>query len=78
MADPFWILRPPYVFLLLGIASICAAVVFTCKRKVWVRFNGWVHRAEEPKWFWWGVLLYYAGGLYFVGYFLLKISERSN
>jgi hypothetical protein len=64
--------------LLLGIASICAAVVFTYKGKVWVRFTGWVYRAKEPKWFWWEVALDYLIGLYLVGQFLSKISERSN
>ena len=48
MSDRFWLLRPPYIFFILGVISISAAVVFTCMGKVWVRFNGWVYRAKEP------------------------------
>jgi hypothetical protein len=66
-------MRPPYFFLILGITSILAAVVFTCTGKVWVRFNGWVYRAKEPGWFWWDVALYYLVGVWFVGYFLSKV-----
>jgi|HubBroStandDraft_5_1064220.scaffolds.fasta_scaffold731923_1 hypothetical protein len=51
MPDLASLLRPPYLFLILGIISILAAVVFTCTGKVWVRFNGWLYRAKEPGWF---------------------------
>jgi hypothetical protein len=78
MSDSFWLLKPPYIFLILGFISISAAVIFTCTGRVWVRFNGWVFRAKEPKWFWWEVALDYLIGLGFVGYFLFKISELSN
>jgi hypothetical protein len=67
------LLRPPYIFLILGVASISAATVFACVGKVWVRHNGWVYRAKEPGWFWWEVALYYLGGAWFVGHFLHKI-----
>jgi hypothetical protein len=72
------LLRPPYIFLILGVSSILAAVVFTCTGKVWVRFNGWVYRAKEPGWFWWGVVLYYVVGVWFVGDFLYKVYGLSN
>lgn len=70
MPDWYSLLRPPYVFLILGIISFTAAVVWTCTGKAWVRFHGWVYRAQEPKWFWWEVALYYLVGLGFIGYFL--------
>jgi hypothetical protein len=73
MSDPLWLLRPPQVFLILGIASIFAAVVFTRLGKVWVRFGGWVYRAKQPGWFWWDVALYYFIGVCFIGFFLCKI-----
>ena len=41
--------------------------------KVWVRFNGWVYRAQEPRIFWGEVALYYLGGVCFIGYFLSKV-----
>jgi hypothetical protein len=67
------VLRTPYDFLILGIASISAAVVFTFTGKAWVRFNGWVYRAKEPRWFWWEVALYYLAGVWFVGYFFYRV-----
>jgi hypothetical protein len=65
--------RPPHIFLILGVISISAAVIFTCTGKVWVRFNGWVYRAKEPGWFWWEVALDYLIGICFVGYFLYQV-----
>src|SRR6185437_3004564 len=67
---PDWFFRPiksPYLFLILGVISIAAAAIFTCTGKAWVRFNGWVYRAKEPKWFWWEVTLDCLLGLCFVG-----------
>jgi hypothetical protein len=66
------VLRPPYIFLILGILSISAAV-FTYMGKVWVRLNGWVYRAREPRWFWYEVALDYLIGIFFIGYFLSKV-----
>jgi hypothetical protein len=67
------ILKPPYFFLIVGVILISAATVWTCMGKVWVRFNGWVYRANEPRSFWWEVALYYLGGVCFIGYFLSKV-----
>jgi hypothetical protein len=69
------LLRPPYVFLILGGLSISAAAVFTCTGKVWVRFNGWVYRAKEPRSFWGEVAAYFLAGVCFVGYFLYNIPN---
>jgi hypothetical protein len=74
MFDPLWILRPPYIFLILGVSSISAAIVFTRKGKAWVRFQGWVYRAKEPKWFWWEIALYYLCGIGLIGYYLYLIN----
>ena len=73
MSDPFWLLKPPYIFLILGVISISAAVVFTCTGRVWVRFNGWVYRTKEPRSFWGEVAAYFLVGLFFIGYFLFEI-----
>jgi len=78
LPDLSLLLRPPYIFLILGVVSLLAAVVFTCTGKVWVRFNGWVYRAKEPGWFWWEVALDYLIGGCFIGYFLFKIYGLSN
>jgi hypothetical protein len=71
-------LRPPYIFLILGVISISAAVAFTCIGKVWVRLNGWVYRAKEPGWFWWEVAIDYLIGILFVGYYLHKVHGFSK
>jgi hypothetical protein len=65
------LLRPPYIFLIVGVISISAAAVFTFAGKVWVRFNGWVYRAREPRAFWGEVAAYYFVGVCFIGYFLV-------
>jgi len=75
MPDLNSLLRPPNVFLILGVLSISAAAVFTCTGKVWVRFKGWIYRGKEPGWFWWNVALYYLVGVCFVGCFLYRISN---
>jgi hypothetical protein len=72
LSDLTSLLRPPHVFLILGTASILAAAIFTRMGKVWVRFNGWVYRTKEPRWFWYEVALYYLGGVWFIGCFLYK------
>jgi len=72
------LLRPPYVFLILGILSISAAAVFTYTGKAWVRLNGWVYHSKEPGWFWWEVALDYLIGVFFIGYFLYKVYGLSN
>jgi hypothetical protein len=72
------LLRPPYFFLILGVISISAAAVFTGTGKVWVRFNGWVYRAKEPRAFWGNVAAYSLVGVCFIAYFLFKIKGLSN
>jgi hypothetical protein len=67
-------IRSPYVFLILGVLSISAAAVFTFVGKVWVRFNGWVYRAEEPRSFLGEVAAYFLVGIVFIGYFFYLIS----
>ncbi len=71
-------IRSPYLFLILGIISFTAAVVWTRTGKAWVRFHGWVYRAEEPNWFWWESAMYYVVGVGFIGYFLYKLYGISN
>src|ERR1035438_6236113 len=64
----------PYIFLFLGVASILAAVIWTYTGRVWVRFNGWVYRAKEPRSFWGEVAAYYLVGVCFIGYFLYLVN----
>jgi hypothetical protein len=67
-------IKSPYLFLILGLISISASAVFICLGKVWVRFNGWVFRAEEPRSFWGEVAAYSLVGVAFVGYFLYLLT----
>ncbi len=46
------------------------AVVYTYLGKAWVRFQGWVSRAEEPKRYWSEVITYYLLGGCLIGYFV--------
>jgi len=72
------VLRPPYTLLTFGMFLLFLAVVYTYTGKAWIRFHGWVYRAEEPKRYWLEVAMYYLGGVGFVGYFLYKVFGLSN
>jgi hypothetical protein len=61
---------PLYSLSILGLMSISAASVFTFIGKVWVRFNGWVYRAKEPRAFWGEVAAYYLVGAGLIAYCL--------
>jgi hypothetical protein len=61
---------PPSGFLILGVISFSAAVVWTCIGKARARFGGWVYRAQEPIVFWMVVATYYLAALLFVGVYL--------
>ena len=78
MPDLLSLLRPPYIFLILGVISFSGAVVSTYTGKSWGRFGGFVYRAKEPKQFWWLVATYYLIGAWFIGYFLCKVYGLSN
>jgi hypothetical protein len=66
------------MFLMLGAIFISAAVVFTCTGKVWVRFNGWVYRANERRVFWGEVAVYFLVGILFIVGFLFTVGGPSN
>lgn len=78
MPDLGSLLRPPYIFLILGVASISAATVFIFSGKAWVRFSGWVYRANKPRAFWGEVAAYYFVGICFIGFFLLTVGKLAN
>ncbi len=72
------LLRPPTVFLTVGVIFISGSAVFAFTGKVWVRFSGWVSREKQPRVFWGEVAAYFLGGVFFIGYFLYKVSELSK
>lgn len=72
------LVKAPHIFLILGILSASAATVFTCMGKVWVRFSGWLYRAEKAGWFWWNVALYYLIWCFFDSFRTLKTELISS
>lgn len=78
MSDPFWLLKPPYIFFTAGMFVIFLAVVYTYTGKAWIRFHGWVYRVKEPKRYWLEVAMYYLGGFFLIGIFLYEIHVFSN
>jgi len=50
-------------------------VVFTLSGETLERYHGFVYRSEEPKRFWWDVVLYFLAGLFFIG---LYVAQNSN
>jgi hypothetical protein len=78
MHDLYSLLRPPYLNLILGLISFSAAMVWTCTGKAWIRFHGWVYRAEEPNRFWLEVVAYYLIAAVFIGVFLHRVYGNSG
>ena len=66
------LLRPPYIFLILGVIIFSGAVVSTCTGTTSARTGRWIYRAKEPSTFWWVVTIYYLGALLFVGLYLYE------
>ena len=78
MSDPFRFLSPPYVLFTVGMVFLLAAVVYTYTGKAWIRFHGWVYRAEKPKRFWLEVVTCLLLGLGLIGLSLCKIHGLSK
>jgi hypothetical protein len=78
MPDLYSLFEPPYFFLIIGGLFLSAAVFWIYTGKAWVRFNGWVYRAKEPKWFWWQVVVCFLGGVGFIARFLYEIFGPAN
>jgi len=72
------VLGPPCIFLILGGIFLSAAVLWTYTGEAWVPFNGWVYRAQEPRWSWWQVVVCFLGGACFVVRFLYEVFGPAN
>jgi hypothetical protein len=70
MPDLHSLLKPPYIFLIVGVMWFFGAIVSTCTGKTWGRVGYTISPAEEPSKFWGVVAMYYLGGVLFIGYFL--------
>jgi hypothetical protein len=60
------------VLVLIGAGSILTGEAFQTGRYIGHRF---VDRSEEPKRFWWIVVIYLLGGLVFIGLYIARISN---
>jgi len=72
------LLNPRFPYLMIGIAFLAAAVVFTCTGKAYGRFGVSASRAEGPTQFWWSIAIYYLAGVIFIGIYLYGVYEFSN
>ena len=67
------LLRPPYIFLVLGVIFLFVGVVSTCTGVSWARFGRVIYRDKEPNEFWWDVGVSYLGGVFFIGVFIYRL-----
>jgi H+/Cl- antiporter ClcA len=61
-----------HTLLFIGIILLVMTAVFTLSGETLERYHGFVSRAEEPKRFWWDVVVYFLGGLFFIGLYLYQ------
>ena len=59
-------------FLLIGIVCLIMSVAFILTGETLERYHGIVYRAEEPKRFWWDLVTWIFGGLFFIGLYLYQ------
>jgi hypothetical protein len=72
MSNLPWFLTPPYTLAIFGMFLLFLAMLYTYTGKAWIRFHGWVYRAEEPKRYWLEVTMYYLGAVVMFGLFWYK------
>jgi hypothetical protein len=75
MPEMHSLLRPPYIFLILGVISLCVGVVSTYTGVTWARYGRVIYRTKDPRRFWQDVATTYLIGVCFIGYFLYKFYE---
>jgi len=74
-----WLLRSPYIFLIIGAISLCGGVISTSIGATLApRYGRVIYRAEEPSQFCGAVAMEYLIGVFFIGYFLYKVHYFSN
>ena len=64
----------PFFYLICGFIVISVAVHEALTGIAYVRFHGFVSRANEPKAFWWNVTILFLIGLFLIGYCLYLVS----
>lgn len=61
--------------LLIGIILLLIVLASTLTGETLEGRHGFVDRSKEPKRFWWNVVIYFLGGLFFIGLYIAKISN---
>jgi hypothetical protein len=62
-------------FLLIGIIFLIMTAAFALSGEAFERFGGIARRTEEPKRFWWDVVMCLLCGLFFIGLYLYQNSK---
>ena len=78
MSDWFYLLEPPYIYLILGLSCLIGGVVATCTGRVYGQFGVSASRAEKPAQFWLGVAFYCLSGILCIGIFLHQVFAVSK
>ena len=63
------------LFLLIGVFLLVAAAAFLLTGKTLERYGRFMSRAEDPKRFWWDVVMWFLIGFFFIGLYLYQNSN---
>lgn len=77
MRDWNLLLKPPNIFLFMGVGSFSVALYSTFSGSVSSRYR-WIYRAKEPIGFWLVVAIYYLGSLLCFGCFFYDVYRPSE
>jgi len=72
------LLNPKFIYLILGVVFLSAAVVSTWAGKTYSGYGGWATRAKEPTQFWWAIAILYLSAALFIGTYLYEAYEFSH
>ncbi len=78
MPDWYSLLRPPYIYLMLGGIFLSGALASICTGKTYGRYTTFAYRTKEPTQFWGTVVIYALTSFCFIGYFLYKVYGHSH
>lgn len=70
MTDWESVLNPRFIYFILAIIFLAAAVVSTCTGKTFSGYGGWAYRAKDPTNFWWAVAVLYLSCAICIGIYL--------
>jgi hypothetical protein len=76
---PDWdsLLNSKFIYLVLGLIFLSAAVTSACTGKTIARYRGWVYRDKNPSDFWWVVAIYWLAGMLGIGIYLGSVFPEA-